>query len=90
VGLGSLHQVAVGDEFQIDIYPIQIWKVTITNVAPEYSSGRLELVWRDLEHPGFGGPQFPERNMDAALILTNATPASPTPQPQPVQSRPSR
>jgi hypothetical protein len=87
LGLGSLQQVEVDDEFRIEIGRMQVWKLTITNVAPESSYGRLVLMERVREDPAaYALPRFPEPNMDATLILK--IPTELLEPPPPAQPRP--
>ena len=70
LGLGSLHKVEAGDEFQIPMgLMMDSWKLTITQVEPEFSTGRLERVPRIGANPTNPNPRFPERYMNATLIL---------------------
>ena len=69
LGLGSLHQVEPGDEFQIRTGMMDFWKLTITQVEPETSTGRLEHLPRVGPNPTNPNPRFPERYQNATLIL---------------------
>jgi len=44
LNLGSLQQVRAGDEFKIQTSTIHFWKLTITEVASNYSIGRFEIL----------------------------------------------
>ena len=69
LGLGSLHKIEQGDEFQIRTGMMDFWKLTITQVEPESSTGRLEPLARVGPNPTNVNPRFPERHENATLIL---------------------
>jgi hypothetical protein len=69
LGLGSLHKIEAGDEFQIRTGMTDFWKLTITQVAPESSTGGLESLPRAGLNPTNSNPRFPERYINATLIL---------------------
>ena len=63
LGLGSLHQVSVGDTFLIRSGIIGLtWTLTITNVEPDHSVGTLKPSQMDPL------PSFPWRGSHAALM----------------------
>jgi hypothetical protein len=64
LGLGSLHKIAVGDQFEIGHAKGGHWKLTITRVEPETSHGNLEVL------PSLrpAGSTSPHALMDAKLI----------------------
>ncbi len=66
VGLGSLHKVEVGDQFEIGHPKGMHWRMTVTEVDPRYSRGNLELLTRST-YPPYSEP--PHRFMDATLVL---------------------
>jgi hypothetical protein len=66
IGLGSLHKVAVGDQFEIGHPKGKHWKLTITDVEPRYSTGNLELLTRS-PYPPYSEP--PTQYHDATLVL---------------------
>ena len=74
LGLGSLHKIERGDQFRIRTGMLDFWKLTITEVSPESSTGRLEPEpWRGPGRPAAEHtPPFPERMMDATLIPQKA------------------
>jgi hypothetical protein len=51
LGLGSLHKVEVGDEFEIGSPKGKHWKLTITQVQEKMSIGKLELLTRSKYEP---------------------------------------
>lgn len=65
VGLGSLHKIESGDQFEIGHPKGMHWKLTITHVEPRLSSGTLELLTRST-YPPYSNPPLP--NMEATLI----------------------
>jgi hypothetical protein len=65
LGLGSLHRVQAGDQFEIGNPKGMHWKLTITDVMPEYSVGTLQLLTRST-YPPFSEPPLP--NMPATLV----------------------
>jgi len=67
LGLGVLHQIEPGDEFQIRTGMTDFWKLTIAQVAPESSTGRLEPLPRGGFSSVNANPRFPERYMNATL-----------------------
>jgi hypothetical protein len=68
LSLGALHKIDPGDEFQIRTGMMEVWRLTITQIAPEYSMGRLEPLPRVGLNPVNPNPRFPERYMNATLI----------------------
>jgi hypothetical protein len=68
LGLGALHKIEPGDEFQIPTGMTEFWRLTIGQVAPEFSTGRLEPLPRAGLSPPNPHPRFPERYMNATLI----------------------
>jgi hypothetical protein len=64
--LGSLHQVAVGDRFEIGNLKGMHWGLTITRVDPQWSLGSLELLTKS-KHPPYSNP--PTQNMTAQLVI---------------------
>ncbi len=77
LGLGSLHKIERGDQFLIRTGMLDFWKLTITEVSPESSTGRLEPEpWRGRERPAAERlPPFPTRMMDATFIPQKAVAA---------------
>ena len=68
LGLGSLHKIEPGDEFQIRTGMLDFWKLTVTQVEPKFSTGRLERLPRIGPNPTNPNPRFPERYMNATFI----------------------
>jgi hypothetical protein len=68
LSLGALHKIDPGDEFQIRTGMFEVWRLTISQIAPEYSMGRLEPLPRVGQNPVNPNPRFPERYMNATLI----------------------
>jgi len=68
LGLGSLHKIEPGDEFQIRTGMTEFWRLTITQVAPESSTGVLEPLPRAGSNSTNPHPRIPERYMNASLI----------------------
>jgi hypothetical protein len=66
VGLGSLHKVEVGDQFEIGHPKGKHWKLTITDVDPRLSRGNLELLTHS-PFPPYSEP--PTQYEDATLVL---------------------
>jgi hypothetical protein len=64
LGLGALHKVEPGDQFEIGYPKGERWRLTITNVEPEISSGDLEVLTR----ANYPGSEFPNRFMEARLL----------------------
>ncbi len=64
--LGALHQIAVGDRFEIGSPKGMHWGLTITRVDPRYSFGNLELLTKS-KHPPYSNP--PTLNMTAELVI---------------------
>jgi hypothetical protein len=71
LGLGALHKIEPGDEFQIRTGMTDLWKLTVTQVAPDYSAGRLEPSPRVGLNSTNSNPRFPERYANATLIPKN-------------------
>jgi hypothetical protein len=65
LGLGSLHKVAVGDQFEIGNAKSGHWKLTITRVEAGMSLGGLELLPTIRPQPE---SSMPAALMDATLI----------------------
>jgi hypothetical protein len=65
VGLGSLHKIESGDQFEIGHPKGMHWKLTITQVEPALSRGTLELLTRST-YPPYSNPPLPF--MEARLI----------------------
>ena len=65
LGLGSLHKIESGDQFDIGHPKGMYWKLTITHVEPRFSSGTLELLTRST-YPAYTNP--PLRFMEARLV----------------------
>jgi hypothetical protein len=65
LGLGSLHQVRTGDQFEIGHPKGMHWKLIITEVMPRYSVGKLELLTRS-KHPPYS--ELPGSLMAATLV----------------------
>lgn len=61
VNLGSLHKIEPGDQFE-HLSKSAHWKLTITEVAPEHSTGNLELLFP-------ATPTSPPPGMEMTLIL---------------------
>jgi len=70
LSLGSLHKTKPGDEFEIRTGMSEFWKLTISEVLPELSTGHLEPLLRIGPNPMSPNPRFPERWMNATLIQT--------------------
>jgi hypothetical protein len=68
VNLGSLHKIKPGDQFRIRTPMRDFWKLTITQVSPEFSSGRLEPEPMPADSSK-RAPSVPERGMSATLVL---------------------
>jgi hypothetical protein len=68
VNLGSLHKIQPGDQFRIRTGMLDFWKLTITHVNPEFSTGDLEPEPMPAESSR-RTPNVPERPMDATLLL---------------------
>ena len=66
LSLGSLHKIEPGDEFDIQVFTQGYWKLTITDVSPESSTGRLEWFRSNAMATN---PPFPKRGWEATLIL---------------------
>jgi hypothetical protein len=64
--LGSLHQVALGDQFEIGNPKGMHWKLTITRADPTWSFGNLELLTKS-KHPPYSYP--PSQGMSAVLVI---------------------
>jgi hypothetical protein len=58
LGLGSLHKIELGDQFEIGYSKGMHWKLTITSVLPRYSSGTLELLTSSA-YPAYSNPPLP-------------------------------
>jgi hypothetical protein len=58
LGLGSLHKVDVGDQFEIGNAKGMHWRLNITDVKPTYAFGTLEMLTRS-DYPSFREPPFP-------------------------------
>jgi hypothetical protein len=67
LNLGSLHKVTPGDQFRIRTGMLDCWKLTITQVQPEFSTGRLEPEPMPMESSR-RAPNLPERRMTATLL----------------------
>ena len=65
LGLGSLHKVRAGDQFEIGHPKGMHWKLSITEVMPRYSVGTLELLTRS-KYPPYSEP--PVSLMPATLV----------------------
>lgn len=65
LGLGSLHKIESGDQFEIGYSKGLHWKLTITHVEPRISSGNVEFLTRT-NYPGYTNP--PLRFMEARFI----------------------
>jgi hypothetical protein len=68
VNLGSLHKIKPGDRFRIRTGMLDYWRLTITQVSPEFSSGRLEPEPMPAESSK-RTPNVPERRANATLLL---------------------
>lgn len=69
VNLGSLHKIKPGDQFRIRTGMLDYWRLTITHVQPEFSSGRLEPEPMPAESSK-RTPNVPERRTNATLLLS--------------------
>jgi hypothetical protein len=69
VNLGSLHKIKPGDQFRIRTGMLDFWKLTITHVNSEFSSGRLEPEPMPAESSR-RAPNVPERRTNATLLLS--------------------
>ena len=67
LGLGSIHKVAPGDQFEVGHPKGGHWKLTITHVEPTISVGDLEVLW---SMNAAAGPTWPHAQMDANLIIS--------------------
>jgi hypothetical protein len=65
LGLGALQKAQVGDQFEIGHPKGMYWRLTITEVMPEYSLGTLELLTRST-YPPYSEPPLPF--MQATLV----------------------
>jgi hypothetical protein len=65
LGLGSLHKIAVGDQFEIGNAKSGHWKLTITRVEPGISFGGVEMMTAFRPQPE---SSMPTPQMDATLI----------------------
>ncbi len=65
VALGSMQQIAVGDQFEIGSPKGMHWRLTITHVKPNLSWGDLELLTR-ATFPA--ASKLPQPNMPAVLV----------------------
>ena len=65
LGLGARQKVAAGDQFEVGHPYTGLWKVTITDVWPEYSIGSVEAIAVRKDRA-----TFPERHMPATLVRT--------------------
>ena len=68
LSLGSLHKIKPGDQFEIRTGMSEFWKLTISEVLPEFSRGRLEPLLRIGPNAMSPNPRFPERYVSATLI----------------------
>ena len=68
LSLGSLHKIKPGDEFEIRTGMSEFWKLTISQVLPEFSTGHLEPLLRIGPNTTSPKPRLPERYMNATLI----------------------
>lgn len=66
--LGSLHKIAIGDQFSIGHPKSDHWRMTIKQVEPSYSIGDVEVLTRanypnraDVPTPGMEAALFPKR-----------------------------
>ena len=66
LSLGQLQQIKVGDEFEIVTGMGESWKLTITKVYPDGSSGKLDPLRKRAQDRR---PPFPKRGDEATLIL---------------------
>jgi hypothetical protein len=64
--MGSLQKVRVGDEFEIGHPKGKHWKLTVTDVMPQTSEGKLELLTRSTFAP-YREP--PEPLSTATLVM---------------------
>ena len=71
LNLGSLHKITPGDQFRIRTGMLEFWKLTITQVNPEFSTGRLEPEPVPLESSKVT-PSVPERRMNATLLAPSS------------------
>jgi hypothetical protein len=65
LSLGTLHQVAIGDQFEIGNPKGMHWKLSITGADARWSWGTLELLTTS-KHPPYSNP--PSQNMTAVLV----------------------
>jgi hypothetical protein len=65
LGLGSLHKIELGDEFEIGNAKGGHWMLTITRVEPELSFGDVKIL-QQLNPDAYPGP--PVRQMEATLM----------------------
>lgn len=64
-GLGSLHKIEIGDQFEVSS-KISLWRFTVTEVSPRFCEGKLELV----SGSDFGPkPEPPHEGTAATLVL---------------------
>jgi hypothetical protein len=68
LNLGASHKIEPGDEFQIRIGLTDLWKLTISQVGPDSSTGHLAPWPRVGQDSTNSNMKFPERYMNAALI----------------------
>jgi hypothetical protein len=65
LSLGTLHQVAIGDQFEIGSPKGMHWKLTITGADSRWSWGNLELLTTS-KYPPYSNP--PPQNTTAVLV----------------------
>jgi hypothetical protein len=66
LGLGSLHKIEPGDQFEIGNFKAGHWRLTISRVEPESSTGELEVLTRK-NYPNSSDP--PRQLMEATLVV---------------------
>jgi hypothetical protein len=67
VGLGALHQVVVGDQWDVGHPYSGMWRVTITKVFPTYSTGTVEVTVAPREKS-----DYPKQGMPVTLFRAKA------------------
>jgi hypothetical protein len=69
LNLGALHKIERGDQFRVGTR-MDLWKLTITDVRPDFSIGRLEPLMQIGANPTNPTPPLPEPRMSATLLTS--------------------
>jgi hypothetical protein len=67
LNLGALHKIERGDQFRVGTR-MDLWKLIITDVRPDFSIGRLEPLLQIGANPTNPNPPLPEARMSATLL----------------------